>query len=399
MTKSKVFKYDQLSTADLVVDAVYEGGTANNLSAAPLPDLIGVGTNGGFRPKRSPTPPQKYAYVVLYTTFDDQDWPDHLNPQTGIFTYYGDNKSPGATIHEKPGNTILRDVFEDLHDGHRSHIPPFFVFSRGEGWNRQFLGLAVPGDELGNQSEDLVAVWKHNDGERFQNYRARFTILDVDRISRAWIDDLQAGDIHTDHTPEAFVEWQTTGTYEALQAEQTVQHRTKADQLPQSTTEHSLLETICNHWDGTTDAPRRFEYIAVAIFELMDGNVQTTEITRQSRDGGRDAVGTYQIGPDIGSSGDSLGVEFALEAKYYQPEHGVGVRETSRLISRLRHRQFGVLVTTSYVGEQAYKEITQDSHPVLILSGGDIVSILVKNGVTTANEVVQWLDSQVPKQL
>jgi hypothetical protein len=65
------------------------------------------------------------------------------------------------------------------------------------------------------------------------------------------------------------------------------------------------------------------------------------------------------------------------------------------LISRLRHRQFGVLVTTSYVGEQAYKEIKQDGHPVLVLSGGDIVEILVQNGVNTEKEVAQWVAGQV----
>lgn len=396
MPNSTVFSHEELATADLVVDAVYEGGEANNLSAAPLPDLMGVGTNGGFRPKRSPTPPPKYAYVVLYTTFDDPDWPDHLDPQTGIFTYYGDNKSPGSTIHDKPGNTILRDVFAELHAGNRTAIPPFFVFSRGDGWNRQFRGLAVPGDQRGNQSEDLVAVWKHNDGERFQNYRARFTILDVGQIQRAWINDLQAGEIHTDNAPAAFVKWRETGRYDALQAEQTVQHRTKAEQLPSTKRQRSLLETICNRWEDESNGPRRFEHVAAAMFELMDDNVHTTSVTRPSRDGGRDAVGTYQIGPDIGASADSLGVEFALEAKYYQPDHGVGVRETSRLISRLRHRQFGVLVTTSYVGEQAYKEIKQDGHPVLVLSGGDIVEILVQNGVSTSEEVAQWVASQVP---
>ncbi|MCP1762460.1 O-acetyl-ADP-ribose deacetylase (regulator of RNase III) [Bradyrhizobium japonicum] len=36
-----------------------------------------------------------------------------------------------------------------------------------------------------------------------------------------------------------------------------------------------------------------------------------------------------------------------LEAKCYGSGNSVGVREMSRLISRLRHRQFGVLVTTS----------------------------------------------------
>ena len=54
---------------------------------------------------------------------------------------------------------------------------------------------------------------------------------------------------------------------------------------------------------------------------------------------------------------------FALEAKCYAPGHGVGVRETSRLISRLRYRQFGVLVTTSHLDSQAYQEIREDGHP------------------------------------
>jgi hypothetical protein len=54
-------------------------------------------------------------------------------------------------------------------------------------------------------------------------------------------------------------------------------------------------------------------------------------------------------------------VDFALEAKCYNPSdtRGVGVKETARLISRLLHRQFGVLVTTAFVGETAYKEIRQ----------------------------------------
>ena len=44
-------------------------------------------------------------------------------------------------------------------------------------------------------------------------------------------------------------------------------------------------------------------------------------------------------------------------------------------------RQFGVLVTTSYVARQAYKEIREDTHPVIIISGKDIVETLKKAGV------------------
>jgi Restriction endonuclease len=84
-------------------------------------------------------------------------------------------------------------------------------------------------------------------------------------------------------------------------------------------------------------------------------------LTAPSRDGGRDAYGYYKLG----SEADPIRLDFALEAKCYGPDNGVGVRELSRLISRLRHRQFGVLVTTSYLAPQAYEELRDDDHPVV----------------------------------
>ena len=48
-----------------------------------------------------------------------------------------------------------------------------------------------------------------------------------------------------------------------------------------------------------------------------------------------------------------------MEAKRWAAS-GVGYRDTSRLISRLRHRQFGILITTSYVNKYAYEEIVED---------------------------------------
>lgn len=396
MTGTKVYAHDELRDADLVVDAVYEGGDAPNYSAAPLPDLLEVGTGKGFRPKSCPTGSHERSYVVLFTTFTDPDWPDHLDAESGIFTYYGDNKEPGTTIHEKEGNEILRNVFDNLHSGERQAIPPFFVFSStGEGYNRKFRGLAVPGTRTENRSEDLVAVWKHRGGDRFQNYRATFTILDIERIPRAWISDLQDGSFSTANAPNAWKKWRQTGTYLPLQAERTKDHREQDEQLPSSVQQERILEAVYSRFK---DRPTDFEYAAAALFELMDSNVGSYEVTKRTRDGGRDATGTYIVEPDIGSEGDSLAVEFALEAKCYGPTSSVGVRETSRLISRLRHRQFGVLVTTSYVHEQAYKEIKQDGHPVLILSGGDIAKILIGNGLNTEQQVKDWLDRQVSTQ-
>ena len=38
------------------------------------------------------------------------DWPDALDPETGLFTYFGDNRRPGKELHEtsRGGNAILR---------------------------------------------------------------------------------------------------------------------------------------------------------------------------------------------------------------------------------------------------------------------------------------------------
>lgn len=86
-------------------------------------------------------------------------------------------------------------------------------------------------------------------------------------------------------------------------------------------------------------------------------------------------------------------MEFALEAKCCNPGVGglrlntVGVKETSRLISRLRHRRFGILVTTAVVARQAYEEIRQDRHPVVILCGSELARILINKGLNSGERV------------
>src|SRR5665213_2326128 len=104
-------------------------------------------------------------------------------------------------------------------------------------------------------------------------------------------------------------------------------------------------------------------------------DVASLDLTRPSRDGGRDGIGRLRIGKGPAS----ILVDFAIEAKCYQMSSSVGVRDVSRLISRLRHRQFGVLVTTSYLESQAYKEIKEDEHPIIVLAARDIVELLRAN--------------------
>jgi len=119
------------------------------------------------------------------------------------------------------------------------------------------------------------------------------------------------------------------------------QHPTQADK--------PLLNLVYEHFK---DRPHDFEQFAADLMRLSSPNVDRIDVTRPWREGGRDAVGDYLLGP----ASDPVAVEFALEAKCYAADHGVGVRETSRLISRLRHRQFGALVTTSHLDSQAYQD-------------------------------------------
>lgn len=388
------------SSVDLIVDAVYEGG--KGLPEEPLSKLIpGIGNLGGFRPSGRG---QDKNLVVLYTSGEDKDWPDTLDLSTGQFVYFGDNKSPGHELHDTGpgGNRILRRVFELLHASppDRRKIPPFFIFKKYPTQNSarsvQFKGLGVPGFAGIPSTADLVAVWKTTNGQRFQNYRAIFTVLDAPTISRIWLQELAAGSGSTSAAaPSAWRDWIEMGQARALASENTTVIRSAEQQRPDTPLKKAILQTIFEHFER---APIAFEAFAARVFQMHDSRVIIDTITRGSVDGGRDAIGRYLLG----LADDPVYAEFSLEAKCYRPEregepaNTVGVREVSRLISRIRHRQFGVLVTTSTIARQAYEEVREDRHPIVFLCGKDITDILVANGFNTSAIVRDFLMNEFP---
>jgi hypothetical protein len=108
-----VVGYAELADADLVMDRVYKGGSFGNARDDPLARLLpGVGNQGGFRALGRHSQ-DAVRLVVLYTSGAEPDWPDALDPYTGAFTYFGDNRSPGRTLHDTPrkGNLLLDAVF------------------------------------------------------------------------------------------------------------------------------------------------------------------------------------------------------------------------------------------------------------------------------------------------
>ena len=395
----RIIPHERLSDTDLIVDAVYEGATGGHLSGEALSKLMpGIGNLGGFRAAGRG---DDKNFVVLYTSGEDKDWPDRLDLSTGRFLYYGDNKTPGHELHDtRPGgNRILRRVFDLLHSTSpdRSRIPPFFIFQKhltsASARSVQFKGLAAPGFRGLPVTADLVAVWKTSKGQRFQNYQATFTVLDAPVLDRAWLRDLADGDSLTSHAPHAWSEWVRKGRYLALTAESTTVVRSRETQFPDSPVKVAILEAVWKHFQ---DAPRAFEAFAARVFQMHDQRVIIDEITRAAVDGGRDATGKYLLG----LSDDPVYAEFSLEAKCYRPPlngqtaNSVGVKEVSRLISRIRHRQFGVLVTTSVIGKQAYEEVREDRHPIIFFSGKDISDILTTGGFNTPELVRDLLQNE-----
>ena len=389
-------QFKDLEKAELRLECIYKGGSSKNISDEVLPRLLPkCGNASGFRKVARLDDPTKMAYVVLYTSMSELEWPDYLDKETGILRYYGDNRSPGRALTntKQGGNKLLENVFGILNSGvGLEDIPPFLVFKKtGTGRDVQFLGLAAPGNPKISPDSDLVAFWRTINDNRFQNYEAYFTILNTgdEPISKEWLKSLiydHANSIR--YAPKAWIRFINRGRngIEALKSPIIYQIPSKYEQLQSDNEGLKCVQIIRKHYK---DDAYGFEACAVDLVGKMDNHFTQFSLTRPWRDGGRDAIGMYVISA-FGKANRPLKVDCALEAKCYAKDNGVGVRQMSRLISRIRYRQFGILITTSYVNSQAYKEVVEDGHPILIVTATDIADILRSNQINSTN-IEQWL--------
>lgn len=396
----KSVNFEALTAADLVVDATYESNrnvAGGSLAGEPLNRLMNVGNLGGFRPRNGKS---GTLFAVITSTGAEAEWPDSLDPYSGIYTYYGDNRTPGTEMHQtkQRGNLMLRDAFELAHSADaasRAQCPVFFIFEwAGVARDHIFRGLAIPGSEFLAPGEDLVAVWRTVKGQRFQNYRASLTVLNEASISGAWLkDSIDAGEFMLDdpRAPREYVKWVKTGAIIPLVADK-IGTRSSEEQLPKLGVQQKILQEI---YDACNPDPFLFEPVAAEIWKMSSPSPVEYELTPRYKDRGRDAIGYMLIGP----SSDPIKLTFALEAKLYSSNSSVGVKGVSRLISRIKHREFGILVTSSTLNRQAYEEIREDQHPIVVISGRDIVEILAANGITTQEHCRQWITTVLSKKL
>lgn len=388
----------------LYVDAIYKADPSKkDMSAEVLSKLLGVKNQGGFRYLGKTECPN---LVVLFTSGEDVYWRDELDNSLGMFIYYGDNKTPGRNLHETNlhGNEILRYIFELATSNDmslRKKLPPILVFKKSSGRDVKFLGLAVPGIKGKPQKEWLTAVWGCNkDGDRFQNYKAYFTILNTSSgceneigygINLAWLNDIEKSNAYdSKYAPMEWRRYIRLKKYASLIAKQEKYRKTKDDQLPSDSVKREML-CVLQKYFVEKDRGYSFEKFAADIISYMDDAIIDVEVTRPYKDGGFDAEGRYRI---FKQAENSITVDFYMQAKCYAINNPVGVADTARLISRIKNRQFGIMVTTSYIAEQAYREILDDRHPIVLINGNDIIEYIFNElEVRDIKSLLKWLEN------
>lgn len=397
----KINKEDRINWK-LYVDAIYKANSEiKNMGAEVLSKLLGVKNQGGFRYLGKTESPN---LVILFSSGEDVYWRDEIDNSLGVFIYYGDNKTPGNDLHNTNlhGNEILKYIFELASSDDfekRKKIPPILVFKKASGRDVKFLGLAVPGIKGKPTKEWLTAVWGCNrDGDRFQNYKSFFTILNTTSgssfekgsgINLAWLNDIEQGNAYDSiYAPIEWRKYILKKKYTPLLSTVHEYKIAKKDQLPSESEKSDMLEYLHTYFIEK-DKGYSFEQFSADIVAYLDDAVVNIETTRPFKDGGFDAEGRYRIFKNVENS---IFVEFYMQAKCYGRNNQVGVTDVARLISRIKNRQFGIMVTTSYIGEQAYKEVMEDGHPIVFINGKNIIDYIYDElEIRSVKSLSDWL--------
>jgi hypothetical protein len=320
--------------------------------------------------------------------------------------YHGDNKQPGRKLHDTPknANLIFKNIFGNLHHKKkpRNKIPPAFLFSKFPTRNSprsvQFRGVCAPGCLDSDRWDDLKKLNRSKKSKRFQNYRAVFTILDIPKVSRLWVRDLESGIMDSKHRPFVWKMWQKSGLYRPLSPKPSTPVRTVEEQLPVQKSERAMLFKVFRYF---ASQPYKFAHFAAEIYQIADPRATIAGITRSSDDGGYAVLGRYRMGLNV----DPVYTDFFLEAKCYNPGLGdrkrksIGDKEVDKILARMQDRRFSVLVTTSVVAVPAYQRARERGLPVIFLCGRDMVDILVSKNIESVKQLNEWLTTYYPNKI
>ena len=166
----KIFKFEELGSAPLIVDAVYEGGWKKNTADEPLSKLFkGIGSGVGNRGFRISGRAPEYRYCILFTSGEDTTGLIILicGP---VYLPTTETTSQLVPVSAKKGNKLLEVSFDLVHslDADRQKIIPFLIFEKFPTLKQSVRSIwrtAIPGVEGHSVEEDLVAVYAQEVGK------------------------------------------------------------------------------------------------------------------------------------------------------------------------------------------------------------------------------------------
>lgn len=170
--------FSELEVCDLTAGTTFTGGTAGTIADDPISKLFRVGNAGGFRFRGKVA---STRLVVLYSTGQEEHWPDSGDSQDDEFLYFGDNRTPNVDLLDTPhgGNRLLRRAFDSAATPEQRATVPIFVFMRktGRGRDAELVGFAVPKMVRKSGEPGLIEVQHFDPEGPIRNYEAAFSLL------------------------------------------------------------------------------------------------------------------------------------------------------------------------------------------------------------------------------
>jgi hypothetical protein len=208
-------------------------------------------------------------------------------------------------------------------------------------------------------------------------------------VNLAWITDiLNDKTYESEYAPLEWKRYIDERNYQALVCKFEKSVKTREEQLPGDKVGMQMLEIIQNFFIQK-DHGYSFEKFANDFAQYMDNGIVEITTTQPYRDGGFDGIGKYRLFP---KSDNEVLVDFYLQAKCYNANDAVGVADMARLISRIKDRQFGIMFTTSYLAKQAFQELIDDGHPIVLINGRILIDYIKKElSINDCDTMKKWL--------
>lgn len=208
----KFVTFENLKNVSLKPRYIYKGGKQGNISDDPFNALLNVGNAAGMRPKKNIN--GNLAYIVLITNpSNHEEYPDKLNKDLNILTYFGDQRIPERDYLDtkQKGNFNIEKLFHEVFSKNcnNANLFPCFYFEKNGDTGRDytFHGIVYPLTKNQKLNEVCEKVIIPSDKGIIENLKFLFALDTASEISRDWLTDLLLDNKNSSNAPASWKEF------------------------------------------------------------------------------------------------------------------------------------------------------------------------------------------------